>query len=204
MKLSRIHRGFTLVELLVAIAVFAIMSTVAYNGLQSVLDTNEATKLEAEKLKKLQTAIWFLERDLHHAVNRGSRDEFGDIKSSMLGAGTSQASVTFTYTGNPNPLKQKRSSLKRVSYQLEDEKLVRITYPVLDRVQDTRKYQATLLENIEELRFRFMNEKKQWQDSWPPLQSDGTTKDQLPVAVEIILNDKKWGKINRIVTLPGY
>ena len=70
--------GFTLLELLVAMAVFAIMSVVAYQGLRSVLQVNEVSREHAQVLADLQVSLSVLERDLSQLVDIRVRDEFGD------------------------------------------------------------------------------------------------------------------------------
>ena len=70
-------QGFTLLELLVALAVFAVLSTMAYGGLRSVLQTQRQTEEAAIKLHKIQQAIFYLEKDLLQVVARPIRDEFG-------------------------------------------------------------------------------------------------------------------------------
>ena len=199
------HNGFTLVELLVAIAIFALMSVVAYSGLNSIMETDKATRIESDRLKKLQTGLWIMTRDLHHAVDRGVRDELGDPIESFVGGGFTENSLAFTYSGNPNPLNKRVSSLKRVRYSYENHKLIRVTSEVLDSVQDSPTYKSTLLDGIDELQFRFMDSNQQWHDSWPVASSNAKSPSPgMPLAVEINMVDSKWGKITRLVSLPGY
>src|SRR5690606_22350959 len=70
--------GFTLMEMLIAMAVFAVMSMVAYQGLRAVLDADHITREQAQRLADLQVTLSVLERDLAQVVDVRVRDEFGD------------------------------------------------------------------------------------------------------------------------------
>ena len=75
--------GFTLMELLIAITVFAILSTITYSGLKTVLDTEQQTSQHMELLSQVQIALNLIQRDIEQAVSREVRDEFGDSLPSM-------------------------------------------------------------------------------------------------------------------------
>ena len=60
----RRQRAFTLVELLVALAIFAIMSGAAYRALTSMLDSREALQKESRKWRDVALVVGRLERDL--------------------------------------------------------------------------------------------------------------------------------------------
>ena len=127
----RSERGFTLLELLIAISIFAVVSAMAYSGLASVLNTRKVVDERAETLLKVQKVFGILQREVSQIANRPIRDAFGDtqpaVKSSTLGAATY---LEFTHGGYQNPLLQARSSLRRVAYRLDEESLVRLTWPV--------------------------------------------------------------------------
>jgi general secretion pathway protein J len=56
--------GFTLLELLVAISVLAIVSMIAWRGLDSLIATRERLQPESDDVRALLTAFGQLERDL--------------------------------------------------------------------------------------------------------------------------------------------
>ena len=199
-------RGFTLLELLVALAVFAIMATAAYSGLRNVLFTRAAVEEQSRRLAAVQLAVFRLGQDIEQAVPRGIRDEYGDPQAALLGGELADDRLTLTRAGWDNPLGQPRATLQRVAYRLRDGRLWRLHWGVLDRGGLLEPRETLLLERVREFRVRFLD-RDDWRDDWPPPASDeaGTKKDPdaLPRAVEIGLTLEDWGEITRLLPLPG-
>lgn len=197
-------RGFTLLEMLVAVAVFAVISVMAYAGLDTVLTAKAQTERHAERLSELQMAMLMLERDISQAVPRGIRDSYGDSQPPLLGGGDEQAALEWTRAGWANPVGRVRSELQRVGYRVQDEQLVRDSWMVLDRAQDSEPYRAVLLEGVEALSVRFVDGQRQWQESWPPqslAMQPGMPQGaapELPLAVEVKLELADFGEIVRL------
>ena len=78
------HHGFTLLELLVAVAVFAILSAMAYGGLSNVIDNSRQTEASMERLQQVQLAMLKLSRDFTQLVQRKIRDEYGNTRGYIL------------------------------------------------------------------------------------------------------------------------
>ena len=93
------NRGFTLLELLVALAIFAVLSALAYGGLKSMLDAKNQVAAEAEKLARLQTALAMIERDLEQATARPIRDQFGERQPAMTATSGHDQVVEWTRNG---------------------------------------------------------------------------------------------------------
>lgn len=193
--------GFTLLELLVALAVFAVIGIAAYSGLQSVLLTQAAVERQAQRLKQAQMSFLFLERDLEQAVGRRIRDEFGQSQPAFAGDAAGEDMVTFTRAGWDNPLEQPRANLQRLSYRLgEDATLVRRYWNTLDRSGLGEARETVLLNGIRQAAVRFLDERNNWQSEWPP--RDSETPVSLPRAVELTLVLDDWGGIVRLFRLP--
>lgn len=199
--MTRPQKGFSLLELLVAVAVFAAVSAVAYGGLSSVLQARQQTERHARQLQELQQALGMLQRDLSQALARPVRDPFGD----QLPAFYQQQGgylLAFTRAGRPNLLGRQQSELRRIAYALEEEKLVRYLWPVLDAPQGLEPYAVPLLEGVIEAELRFLDDERQWHENWPP--ADRQLEPQavpLPLAVELTLELEKWGEIRRLIPL---
>jgi len=199
-------RGFTLLELLVALAVFSIMAVAAYSGLRNVLFTRAAVEAQNQRLAAVQMAVYRLEQDIEQAAPRGIRDEYGEPQGALLGGALTSDRLTLTRAGWDNPLGQRRTTLQRVAYRLRDGRLWRLHWPVLDRGGLIEPRETLLLDRVREFKVRFL-EQDDWRDDWPPPVSSGNESkpdpDRLPRAVEISLTLEDWGEIIRLFPLPG-
>lgn len=202
----RYRSGFTLLELLVALAIFALLSVMAYAGLSTVLTANQVLDTNMERLSEVQRSITFLSRDIRQTVNRGIRDTFGDIKLPLIGASEFDTlgtpTIELTHTGYANPLGTKRSFLQRVAYRVEENILYRNSWRVLDQAQDSQADALAICQNVEALQLRYLDQANTWHEQWPPSDPDyrGSV---LPMAVEVTLTLTDWGKVVRLLPLVG-
>lgn len=195
------RRGFTLLELLVALAIFSVIAVMAYGGLATVLDQSALTEERADQLGMLQKTYLIMQRDLEQAVPRAVRDEFGDRLAPLTGAPLFQ----FTRGGWRNPLNHPRSTLQRVGYTLEDGELTRHTWAVLDRAQDSEPTGQILARDITDLQVRFLDEGNRWQEQWPKEQLGGNQEESpadLPKALELTLEHEFFGTLVWLFQLP--
>lgn len=193
------NRGFTLLEVLVAIGIFALFSTMAYGSLTRLLENRE--RVEAERLFWRELALTFgrMQDDFAFARNRPVRDTDGgpQPRPAFRGEPTDQRalaepSVEFTRGGatSVGPL----PDLQRVGYRLADGVLYRVFWPALDRAPNAQPVSVAMLENVEELNVRFYD--KAWVDHWPPL-GVASTSPALPRAVEVTLKHRTRGSYTR-------
>lgn len=203
-RVPTMDAGFTLLEMLVAIAVFAIMAAMAYGGLMSVLHTRHDTTAHMERLTQLQTAYMDMERDLQEVTPRPIRDQLGSPEPALMGGTGAGVVVEATRGGYQNPAGLRRSTLQRVAYRLQDGRLIRDTWTVLDRAQDSAPQETDLLDDVQSVDIRFMDQHQQWQDTWPPPGTGQTPVGlvSLPTAVEVVMELKDWGHIRWLFRLP--
>lgn len=190
--------GFTLVELLIAITIFAVISALAYGGLQSVIRSDQAITAQTKRLQALQQTLLFMQRDMAQLVPRSIRDEFGDRKPALLSQGNMLTQIELTRGGWNNPAMQMRATLQRVGYGLEGRELYRYSWRVLDRAPDSQPERVLLLDGVSEWQWRFLDDNGGWQESWPSLGSEGGAVDTLPRAVEVKLTLEDMGTVRRI------
>jgi len=195
--------GFTLLELLVALGIFALLAAMAYSGLNSVMTARQVTTQHAERLSQLQMAFLWLGRDIEQAIDRPIRNEYAEVRPAMLGVETGRYQLELTRTGWRNPAGRARSNLQRVAYGLRDGNLLRVYWNVLDRAQDSKPLESVLLEGVDKLELRFLNDKNAWQNSWPSSQLGGVASATPPRAVEVTLETKAEGRITRLFRVPG-
>ncbi|HEU4617176.1 MAG TPA: type II secretion system minor pseudopilin GspJ [Gammaproteobacteria bacterium] len=193
--------GFTLVELLVAMAIVAIIGVMALAGLNSVIKQREIAKERSARWREIQFAMRIVEQDLTQIEPRPTRDESGEsYRPCVLANPNAQFALEFSRGGWSNPAGFKRGTVLRVAYDWEDDKLVRFYWPVMDRTLATPPVKTELLTGVEDVQIRFLDAGGQWQLEWPPVGASGP--DQLvsrPRAVELSVDLKDFGKITRLV-----
>lgn len=195
--------GFTLLELLVAMAVFAVLAVMAYQGLNAVLTNREAVERQADRLRELQTAWLVIGRDIQQAAPRPVRDELGGELASLKGGEGFIPLLEFSRAGYRNPAGLQRSTLERVAYELKLNELSRWRWRVLDRAQDSRPVERVLLTGVRGVALRFLDESREWQATWPPPNREAAEVTRSPRAVEVTLELEDWGRITRLFALPG-
>ncbi len=188
------NKGFTLLELMVAMVIFSFMSIMAYSALANVFKANEVITAQETKLKKLQRSMMFIERDLRQLVLRSRSAGYGQSPSPALDSGLdSDGVIEFTRAGNSNPTGLVRSSLQRIRYVVEDEKLRRLSWNIVDHI-DAEPVTMLLLENVDSLAFKFLDDKNNWQENW-------SSSTEMPKAIELTLEHKNWGEIVRLFSV---
>ena len=197
------HTGFTLIEVLIAIAIFAILSMLAYGGLNAVIESREQTEASLQRLKQLQLTISHLHRDIEQIAARDATDELGGNLLKLSAGHDSDLLLQFTRSGWRNPAGLTRSHLQRVAYRIEENKLIRLSWPYVDRAQDTQAIETQMIDNIKEVKLRFYND-GQWHDNWLTFEAlNNDTQQTLPQAIEVTLHMEDWGEIVRLFRVPG-
>lgn len=195
--------GFTLIEVLVALAVFGVVSILAYAALGQTLSNADLLTERMERLQAVQRAVRFLDADLMQAVPRPVRDALGDgyepaIRSSLA----SEFALEVTHGGWPNPAGLPRGTLQRSAYRIEDGELIRYHWRVLDRTINNEPIATVLLEDVDSIVFRYLQADGEPVDQWPPIGAEGPGGIRLrPRAVEIVLTLADEGEIRRLVEI---
>lgn len=197
--------GFTLLELLVAVAVFAILSSMAYGGLRNVIDNSQQTELSMQRLQQVQLAMLKISRDFTQLSQRNIRDEYGNPNNYIMAGEGGDIFIEFSRGGRRNPAQLLRSHLQRVAYKLEENTLSRLHWPHLDRTQEMQAYESVLLEDVENASIRFLDNSNEWHNEWPPLSATGQTGDAAVTlsAIEFTLELQDWGELVRIFQVSG-
>jgi general secretion pathway protein J len=195
------QRGFTLIEILVAMVIVAIIGVMAYGGLHRLINLQEHTAASMRRLQLLQQALTIMTRDFSQLDPRPVRDPLGGAPlAAFMSTPQSQPPLVFTRGGWSNPLADVRSTEERVAYQLDKETLLRLSWPELDVPAQTAPVKQVLLTDVTQFDLRYMDGNGGWQTQWPPLNADSSAYiTQLPRAVEIDITVKDIGRITRII-----
>lgn len=195
--------GFTLLEMVVAIAIFAVIGAVSHVTLTGFIDTRDRVAAHNQRLVQLQSAIGHFERDVRFMMPRGIRDGLGEptppLSSAFAGAGGRLLEVTVAEPSFRDP---RWHRLRRVGWSLQGRQLVRETWAVLDRDFDSLPRQTILLDGVQAVRLRYYERvvdsvagrgtRIEIHDEWNQARS-------LPVAVELILTLEDETSIRRLV-----
>lgn len=209
------QRGFTLIEVLVAMAITAVIAVLAYVSLSTVIAGVDSVRLEAEKITTMNRAFQVLARDIRQVVNRPIVDEFGGRESALEGGPLARQMLALTRAGWHNSVDLPRSTLQRVAYYLEEDRLIRASWSVLDRSSSSEPREVTLLEGVESFDLLFLDDisalrinrgidldRRLWLENWLADVSQPNTVIQLPAALMIRLELIDWGEIERFYVLP--
>jgi general secretion pathway protein J len=145
--------GFTLLELLVSMSIFATLGLGAYKMLQTVADSHERVRSSADAFTGLNLAYSIIQRDFNQFAPRAVRDEYGEVLPT-IDFENEDYIIEFTRRGWRNPAGRQRSRLQRVAYSLdfEEETLTRHFWKVLDRAEDSEPISQLLLEGVTDFR----------------------------------------------------
>ncbi|MBL8266758.1 type II secretion system minor pseudopilin GspJ [Steroidobacter sp.] len=198
-------RGFTLVEVLVAIFIFAIVAAIAMGGYNELIKQSDIVSAGAARTRAVQATIQRLNLDFSSLEPRPVREPLGDsLQPAMRADKRNQQIAELTRSGWSNPAGSPRSTLQRVQYRLEDEKLIREYWVALDRTMDSEPESAVLIDKVKKVELRFMDTNRSWHEQWPPLgysAADGPT--LRPIAVEVTLELEDWGELKRLIEVAG-
>ena len=201
------QRGFTLIEILIAMAIFTLIGLASTGLLTTVIDSNDISEERFAKLQLLQRAMITIERDLQQAVPRATRVN-GEKQDVVMAGGATDDSdddgIGFVRGGWHNPqLMLPRSTLQFVAYRLQENKLERLYSNYVDNVIGYEPKVRVLLEDVESFKIEFLatsnnssldeDEDISWSENYK-----GTA---LPRAVAIEFVSKDFGKIRREFTL---
>lgn len=202
------QRGFTLIEILVAMAIFTLIGLASTGLLTTVIDSNSLSQERFEKLQLLQRAMVTIERDIQQAVSRPVRANGEKQEIVMAGGevdGSDDDGIGFVRGGWHNPqLMLPRSTLQYVAYRLRDNKLERLYSNYVDNVIGYEPKIRVLLENIESFKVEFLsgnNASSTIKDDDDIKWSEKYQDTVLPRAVAIEFVSKDFGMLRREFTL---
>lgn len=196
--------GFTLVEVMVAVFIMAIVTAMGATLISDAVRTRDQVGAVTSDVEALQLARALLKRDLAQIVDRRARGPYGDPAPSAFEGGTDldgEALMRFVRGGVETPGSGEGSRLQAVDYRFEDGALIRRTRAHVDEVPDMPVRERVLLEGIERLDVRFLT-RGGWTDAWG---GQAGAPGVAPLAVELALTHRRFGEIEAVFLTPeGY
>lgn len=195
MNHSRLRRtlGFTLVELLVAIAIFAVLSAMGWKVFDYLIKVKDRNAMHEENLGQLQEAFLQMQRDALQIVpltaNISERIEPALVLNNQ--------NLSFSKAGVTDPLKQGLSPYERIEYQYnqQDKKIYRLKYTNLSVNRSAQPLSSVLLADVEQFQIQVLNpnELSQWPETAIAV-DDKTTGQLLPKGfkVKFMLKDVEY------------
>lgn len=188
------HLGFTLIEILVALFIFALLSAMMAEGLHRLLRVQSGLQNKSRQLREDQTAFLYLNHDISQAVYRPITLPHGQ--------------EALAFTGRINAFELTRlgaadegvmqSNLQRVEYHFENHQMVRWVWPAVDPVESAKVSRRILLQHVKLIRLAYLDKRGKAHRGWP-LQAD--TSQPLPRAVSMTLQLESQGEITQTFLL---
>lgn len=174
--------GFTLVELMVALAIFALISVAGVTLLRSGSDLQIAVKSRLEDLSRTNRLANALESDLAQAVARPVREAAGQPVPAFIQSDTDVPGTLFGFVraGWSNFDESPRAGLQRIAYALDGNALKRVAWPMLDGAMQSEA--AILVNDVRAAQIRFRDDAGAWRSDWT-----ATDANALPRALELRL-----------------
>ncbi|MCO7225198.1 type II secretion system minor pseudopilin GspJ [Pleionea sp. CnH1-48] len=197
------NRGFTLLEMLIAVAITAFIAVSAYSVLNSALATQKSAKQSDRRLAELQRAMNRIAIDFQQLVIRTVRDENGDPKAVMIGEKDGDASrISWTRQGKLNPAQLPRTEMERLSYRVSDDALVREQWLALDIASEDQKVERPILSDVKSLVIEYYSD-EQWHEDWPIDQDEQVALHQVPEAVKMKIELNDFGLLEQVYIIPS-
>ena len=199
------QHGFTLIEILVATVILAVMGMIAYRGIAEARVAVVNAEGHLDRLRDVQRAVQLMTADFRTVTLRKVREPIGDGFRGVIQRDTSGvALVELSRAGWSNGAGLPRGTGQRVVYRLEDGKLFREHWNVMDPTLATPLVKRELLDGVERVEMRYLPSGREWIAEWPQV---GNTRQgdfyERPLAVEITLVLADYGEIRRLVEVPG-
>jgi len=189
------ERGFSLIELVAAMAVFAILALMTQQALMFALASDQKIDAHRTRLMNLQRGMDGLVQDLRNVAPYPSRNASGDEPLVSLNA---EQGLRFTRGGLSEPFDGERSRLARLSlsHASLEKAIVRVKQDAMAS-NGTPTRRLILDGEVTALRFRLYHAELGWQSQWPV----DANHQNLPDGVEFVMETVHFGTVRRVVSL---
>jgi general secretion pathway protein J len=190
--MKRRAQGLTLIEMLIALFIMAILSVLSYRTVSAMTETNRHLDRVGREFGRLVDAVETVDRDLAFASDLSDEIAFrGD------GGGEGRDGEIRFIRAASGYLSGPKSSPTPVGYRLRDNRFEKLIYPDNLFALTDPEVRVLLTDAVKSLKFRFRDRTGRWHASWPTEEASG-----LPAAVEYRLKLAGGGEIVRVTALP--
>ena len=205
--------GFTLVEVMIAIFIAAVMFSIGYRALNQGLEYNETLKVSQARITEIQRGMRVIAQDFAQLAARAARDTqgTGQLLPAISAENRDNTLLVFSRTGWSNPAGVQRPAEQRVRYRFIDGSLVREHWLALDAALAAEPRQRIILTKLKSVELRFLDPvTRTWHSEWPVVTATGPVSpaniDALlltrPMAIELTIVFEDWGRVQRIFEVP--
>lgn len=191
------NSGFTLIEMIIAVAISVVMMAIGYTGLNHTIKTASQVSEVNLRLSELQFGLAYFNQDWMQVSPRKIRNQYGDEENNIV---IENNSIVFTRSGWTNLLQNRRSELQRVQYLVIDRNLVRRHWRSLDQGIGEEPLATVLIHEVESFEVNFINAAEVEIPDWP---NEATQNVGKPIALKITLELARMGEIRRILEIPS-
>lgn len=198
-KIVNTESGFTLIEVIVSLALLAVISVMSYQAVEVVTKVNERSRSGVASEAQLQRAWQIIGRDLMHIRPRRFYDGLGDIEGAYL-TNPSDFGVRFSRGGGPM-LRTNPSGMRRVNYTInKDDQLIRTSWAITESPRQSDGTTLILLDKVQDVEFNHLDGNGNYSVDWPPLNSRQTDK-ALPRMISVTIITENQVETSRL--FPG-
>jgi general secretion pathway protein J len=166
----RSARGFTLIEIMTALMVLALLALMSYRGLGAVLDAREHVKVETDKWRRVAAFFSRFERDVELAAPRTVRTANG-LAPAWRGAPVAGAEARLEFSRFAST--EGVDTARRIGYRLNEKQEIELwLWPGLDAAPDTLPARYPVLAGVKVFELQYLNSTLAWVDAWPISSAD--------------------------------
>ena len=207
-------RAFTLIEVMIALFIAAVMFAIGYGALNQALRDRDQLNVSQQRVTEIQRGMRVIAQDFAQIVARPARDieGAGDLQPAVLAAGSDNTLLTFSRAGWSNPAGVQRPAEQRVRYRFIEGSLIRHHWLSVDPALNAEPRERILLTKVKAVEVRFLDPaSRTWRTEWPsalanvgpvgPLNVDELLRTR-PIAIEFTVVLEDWGRIVRVFEIP--
>jgi general secretion pathway protein J len=205
--------GFTLIEVVIAIFIAAVMFAIGYRTLSQAMIDREALNASQTRVNEIQRGMRIVAQDLAQVAARAARDTQGngELQPAITADDRDNTLLTFSRNGWSNPAGLSRPAEERVRYRFLEGSLMREHWLSVDPALNSEPRQRVVLTRVKSVEVRFLDPvTRNWRNDWPPLSPTGPVgplqvDDVLlarPLAIEFTIVFEDWGRVQRVFEIP--